>query len=108
MRHDGVDVGIGDGGVLAAENLVSPEPQGVQQLLLAQLAKKKKKKERVTGWKTVTRRVYTRLGGKLTDALRNPSNGSRLQGPQISQRRLRSQTEGAKRQKRNTTIVPYA
>ena len=35
--HDGVDVGVRDGSVLATENLIGPEPQRIQQLLLAQL-----------------------------------------------------------------------
>lgn len=30
VLHDGVDVGVRDRGVLAAEHLVGPEPQGVQ------------------------------------------------------------------------------
>ena len=42
VRHDGVDIGIGDGSVLAAKDLVGTEPQSVQQLLLAQLTGKKK------------------------------------------------------------------
>lgn len=44
MCHDGVYVGVGDGSVFAAENLVGTEPQRVQQLLLAELAKKEVKK----------------------------------------------------------------
>lgn len=44
VRHDGVDVGVGDGSILAAENLVGSEPQRVQQLLLPQLTRHKKKR----------------------------------------------------------------
>lgn len=41
VRHDGVDVGVGDGRVLTAKHLVGTEPQSVQQLLLAELKRRK-------------------------------------------------------------------
>lgn len=41
VLHNGVDVSVGDGGVLAAKHLVGSKPQGVQQLLLAKLRQNK-------------------------------------------------------------------
>lgn len=72
MRHDGVDVGVGDGSVLAAENLVGTEPQRVQQLLLAQLAEQKRKK---TSGRTATNELVRR---KLRTPNASPSAKGRL------------------------------
>lgn len=37
VLHDGIDVGVCDGGILTAEHLIRAESQRVEQLLLPQL-----------------------------------------------------------------------
>ena len=57
VLHDGVDVRVGDGGILAAKHLVCAESQGIQQLLFPKLG-------RYTGTHGIPKVIYE------TDVLR--------------------------------------